>query len=179
MSDRKTVPTDQAPTTTATSTVRELRGDLFSAETALAHCVSACFHMNKGVARLFKHRFDGVTDLIAQKKRVGEAAVLACPPPASANDDAKKNKTVGASSGRFLYYLVTKDKFWQKPTYQALRSALLDMRKHAQVHGVTAIAMPRIGCGLDKLEWSRVLQLIRDVFSAESGIVVTVYTKES
>ena len=30
--------------------------------------------------------------------------------------------------------------------------------------GITKLAMPLIGCGLDKLEWNRVKDVIEDVF---------------
>jgi len=34
--------------------------------------------------------------------------------------------------------------------------------------------MPRIGCGLDKLKWDRVVAMIREVF-ADVDMAITVY----
>uniref|UniRef100_A0A3B3V4S6 O-acyl-ADP-ribose deacylase 1 n=1 Tax=Poecilia latipinna TaxID=48699 RepID=A0A3B3V4S6_9TELE len=56
---------------------------------------------------------------------------------------------------RFIYYLITKKKASQKPTYDSLRQSLEDMKSHCLQNGVNRISIPRIGCGLDKLQWSR------------------------
>ena len=59
---------------------------------------------------------------------------------------------------------VTKEKYFHKPTYASLRSSLEAMRDHAIQHNVKEIAMPKIGCGLDKLEWVKVVEVIKEVF---------------
>jgi hypothetical protein len=38
--------------------------------------------------------------------------------------------------------------------------------------------MPRIGCGLDGLQWPKVRQLIQRVFS-DSELTITVYSREN
>ena len=62
------------------------------------------------------------------------------------------------------FNLVTKDKCWQKPTYKALREALEDMKKQVVTLKIKYLAMPLIGCGLDRLEWDRVRELLEKVF---------------
>ena len=49
---------------------------------------------------------------------------------------------------------------------------------HAAMYGVSAIAIPRIGCGLGQMNWQGVVKMLRDVF-AYSDIHVAVYTLES
>ena len=46
------------------------------------------------------------------------------------------------------------------------------------MHGVSTIAVPKIGCGLDQMNWQGVVKMLRDVF-AYSDIHVVVYTLES
>ncbi len=75
---------------------------------------------------------------------------------------------------RFVYYLVTKQKYWNKPTYGTLRSSLEAMNKHCQENGVRDLCMPKIGCGLDGLQWPKVADIIQDVFK-NSNIKVVVY----
>ena len=70
---------------------------------------------------------------------------------------------------------VTKEKYWNKPTYGTLRLSLGAMRDHCAVHGVTKLSMPRIGCGLDGLQWNKVVEIIKDVFK-ETNVKITVYT---
>ncbi len=75
---------------------------------------------------------------------------------------------------RYVYYLITKEKYWQKPTYETMRSSLEAMKKHCEQHDVTYVAMPKIGCGLDRLQWGKVAEIIKQVFST-TNIAVTVY----
>jgi hypothetical protein len=77
---------------------------------------------------------------------------------------------------RFIYYLVTKERtgFGCYPTYKTLQSSLLAMRKHMLANGVKFLAMPQIGCGLDKLEWNRVTVLLHNVFENDD-FDVTIY----
>jgi O-acetyl-ADP-ribose deacetylase (regulator of RNase III) len=140
----------------------EVKGDLFSCpEThSLAHCISADVVMGKGIALLFKQRFGGVDVLRAQRKQTGEVAVLQPSP-----------------GGRFVYYLVTKPRWMNKPTYEDLSSSLMAMRAHCTKNNVKHVAMPRIGCGLDGLDWTKVKSLISNIFCHEACAVesVTIY----
>ncbi|CAI5648122.1 unnamed protein product [Oreochromis niloticus] len=133
-------------------------GDLFScpAHEALAHCISEDIRMGAGIAVEFKKRFQGVTELKEQKKVTGQCAVL-------------------KSDGRFVYYLITKKKASQKPTYESLRQSLEDMRSHCLKNQVSRISMPRIGCGLDRLKWTSVSEILDQVFK-HTDISITVYS---
>lgn len=74
-----------------------------------------------------------------------------------------------------LFNLVTKEHYWDKPTYSSLERALKWMAK-TYMHNyiinsmdgteaeTTTIVMPRIGCGLDQLEWTKVKNIIFRVF---------------
>jgi O-acetyl-ADP-ribose deacetylase (regulator of RNase III) len=139
--------------------ISEVKGDLFSVVDSntwsLAHCVSACFHMNKGIAKTFKKRFGSVQDLLEQKKTPGSVAVL-------------------KHQDNFIYYLVTKEKFYQKPTMKSLEKSLVEMRDHCVQNNVTRLAMPRIGCGLDKLDWNKVQNLVSTIFQ-DTSIEIRVF----
>jgi len=76
---------------------------------------------------------------------------------------------------RYIYYLVTKDRYFHKPKLDDLCSSLKCALTHCQNHGVTRLAMPRIGCGLDKLNWADVSQALKEIF-VKNGISVTVFT---
>jgi O-acetyl-ADP-ribose deacetylase (regulator of RNase III) len=131
-------------------------GDLFSSPDALAHCVSRDFRMGAGVALEFRTRFGKVPELLAQTKSVGEVAVLDRDPP--------------------LFYLVTKEAYYHKPTLETLRASLASLALECRARGVRRLAIPRLGCGLDRLRWPDVERLIRSTLADDLDLV-TVYTR--
>ena len=134
------------------------RGNLFSAskEYSLAHCVSKDLNMGAGIATEFKRRFGRVNSLKLQNKGIGDVALLQLP------------------DGRCIFYLITKLKYWQKPTYANLSRSLHKLRYLCDKHGVARLAMPRIACGIDRLSWSKVKELLTRIFR-NSNIKLTVY----
>ena len=60
--------------------------------------------------------------------------------------------------------LITKEKYSHKPTYATLRGALERMKEECCLYNIQKVAMPLIGCGLDKLKWEQVSAIIREVF---------------
>lgn len=48
------------------------------------------------------------------------------------------------------------------------------MRRLAEEHGVKKIAMPKIGCGLDRLQWPDVEARIRSVFDDTEDVEILV-----
>ena len=75
---------------------------------------------------------------------------------------------------RFIYNLVTKEKYCDTPLYESLGKSLEAMKVHCLAHGVESISMPRIGCGLDGLSWPAVRTMIKNVFQLET-VRITVY----
>ena len=97
--------------------------------------------MGGGIALTFKKKFNRVNYLKKQDKDVGEVAVL-------------------KDSERWIYYLITKEHYYQIPKYYNLKNALKAMRKHCERHNVKYVAMPKIGCGLDRLDFTIVKYII-------------------
>ena len=126
-------------------------GNLFESKDSLAHCISSDFKLSAGIARSFKRKFQYIF-------------------PESTNSPL----FVQQVDDRFIYHLVTKKRFFQKPTYDSFRRPLEAMTQHANKHKVTEISMPKAGCGLDRLEWYKVERLIREI-CAHSNFTITVY----
>ena len=70
---------------------------------------------------------------------------------------------------------MTKEKYSDKPDLKTLAITLQNMQAHATIHGNTTIAIPKIGCGLDQMNWQDVVKLLRDIF-AYSDIQIVVYS---
>lgn len=126
--------------------------DLFSVDDDyyLAHCISADFAMGKGIAREFDERFDMRHQLRVKYPRYMQLWRMSIPGDA-------------LMIGR-VFNLVTKERYYQKPTYDPLRESLEVMKNLAIRKGIEKIAMPKIGCGLDRLRWDKVSEMIQDVF---------------
>ena len=136
----------------------EFEQDLFECDEgdAMAHCVSRDLKMGAGIALEFRDAFNNVDILKKQEKKVGEVAIL----PAGES---------------FIYYLVTKEEFHDKPSYATLASSVQAMKDHCISNDVKSLAMPRIGCGLDGLDWKEVTAILKTVFM-NTGIKIKIYT---
>ena len=128
--------------------VHEEKMDLFKAPQGyhLAHCISTDFALGAGVAKQIDAAFNMRNKLKSRWSMPNQFKWPCC-------------LTVGN-----VFNLVTKEKYWHKPTLETLEAALKDMRAYAINMQVTRIAMPRIGCGLDKLSWKDVKPMIEEIF---------------
>ncbi|QZN78112.1 MULTISPECIES: macro domain-containing protein [Paenibacillus] len=135
----------------------ERQQDLFDLgdDYMLAHCISADARMGKGIAVQFCERF-GLENLQEQAKQEPLEIGRCYPVERTLN-------------------LVTKAKFSNKPTYQSLTNAVKSMRDVCVMEGITKLAMPRIGCGLDRLKWEKVSPIIQEAF-ADTDVEIIVCT---
>lgn len=136
--------------------ITELKENLFSSDDNLGHCVSRDYVMGAGIAVEFKRRFKRVEKLKAQNTPVGGCSVLNI-------------------NGRYIFYLVTKEKCYQKPTYESLIKSLKAMRSYCRENHITSVSIPKIGCGLDRLDWSNVKKILIELFQDEN-MHITVYS---
>ena len=125
--------------------------NLFESKDSLAHCISSDVKMSAGIARSVKRKF-----------------------PFNFPESTNSSLFVQQLDNRFIYHLVTKKRFFQKPTYDSLRQSLQAMTKHGNNYKVTHISMPKAGCGLDRLEWHKVERLIKKI-CAQSSLTIIVY----
>jgi len=125
-------------------TLTERKCNLFTVNKAytLAHCISSDYSLGAGIAVEFKKRYH----LSEKLKEVGTGACPAC---------------IYVNG---VFNLVTKKKYWGKPTYENLKKSLEMMKSFAIKYEINAIAMPKIGCGLDRLQWPKVREIISEVF---------------
>lgn len=74
-----------------------------------------------------------------------------------------------------VYNLITKKYSSGKPTYQSLQNALDDMATQiSQNKDIEELIMPKIGCGLDRLNWNEVKNMIIKTFQ-NTNLIITVY----
>ena len=78
---------------------------------------------------------------------------------------------------RYIYSLVTKERFRDKPNLLTLSKTLDGMNIHVNTNGVSTIAIAKLGSGLDQTHWQKDLKLIRDIF-VYADVQIVVYTLE-
>lgn len=127
--------------------------DLFSVpeDYYLAHCISADFGMGKGIVVEFNKRFN-------MKQKITELY------PDGFRDPDGYYEPIGCVLIDKVFNLITKKRYFDKPTYYSLEGALYFMREICQDNGIKKVAMPFIGCGLDRLKWNKVSNIIRKMF---------------
>ena len=132
----------------------EVKGNLFDEPykegDIYAHCISEDFEMGAGIAREFRERFP----VFAEKKEF------------FVNDyKPSKNRRlyVVKSDNILIANLVTKKRYWHKPTYATIETSIWSLRKYVENHPeIKRIIMPRIGSGLDRLSWREVKVILKE-----------------
>lgn len=130
--------------------IKEETRDLFTTDPdyALVHCISSDFALGAGIALRFNQM--GVKKALKENfesKWDGRGYCIRTDVPQ-----------------RTVYNLITKKNYWHKPTYKTLGESLEDLKAQLDRDDCKRIAMPLIGCGLDKLEWNKVYKCLCAVF---------------
>ena len=113
----------------------EEKRDLFSVpeDYYFVHCVSADFALGKGIALEFKKRFDMKNRLKATEETDSKCLLI-----------------------DRVFNLITKETWRRKPTMESVKESLSELRQQVDEKGIKKLAMPKIACGLDGLEWENV-----------------------
>jgi len=131
---------------------------------SIAHCINADFAMGAGIADQLNMEF-GIRAELEEMidpavRRIGNVVVL------------KRQLANGAIVS--IFNLITKATARDRPTYEDFTLAVTRLRDSCLHQRVTSLGIPRMGCGIDRLEWPRVRSILESTF-AESGISLTVY----
>lgn len=142
-----------------------IKGDIFTAPDnySICHCISADFKLGAGIAYEIDKRFGTRDDLfrlfpdyynIFKANNYDSSCILA---------------------GRIIN-LVTKEKYYHKPSYNSLYKSLLLMKDLCIRNNIYHIAMPEIGCGLDGLKWDKVYPMIDKLFGKDVEFHIIIYS---
>lgn len=113
-----------------------------------AHCISLDCKMGAGIAVEMKKKFH----LGGLKFAID-------------NFDLQPIKVPVCFRHNGVLNLITKNKYYGKPTYDTMQGALASMWYLIKANlEIKKIAMPKIGCGLDGLSWPKVEEIIKELF---------------
>ena len=112
-------------------------------------CISSDFKMGKGIALEFNRIFNCKNELVKEFKNFKWENTGRC--------IKAKNSIV--------FHLITKNRYWDKPTYRTLKESLMELKTLCLEQNIKKLVMPKIGCGLDKLQWNTVKENIIKIFN--------------
>lgn len=113
----------------------------------LAHCITGDFSLGAGVAKKIDSTFNMKEKLHrfftpGAKYHLGDALLV---------DN--------------IFNLVIKSDSTKKAKYKRLRATLEDMKDQMEDNMITKIAIPKLGCGHEGMDWDRVKGIIEEVFA--------------
>jgi O-acetyl-ADP-ribose deacetylase (regulator of RNase III) len=125
-------------------TYSEEKGNLFSANKKyhLCHCIASDARMGAGIAVKFVENYPYIKSLRKTINNVGTCIKI-----------------------KRVLNLITKKVSNGRPTYQSLEKSLIDCKNICIKENIKFIAMPKIGCGLDGLQWENVREMIKIIFN--------------
>lgn len=151
---------------------KEIYDDLFNKSiyedgSWYVQCISADLRMGRGIAEQFNDHFD-------MKRRLMEKYEL--------DYTTKAFKKQGAEvifcPGIPVFNLITKEHYWDKPTLSSMTEALKLLKFYCEAYDIKRLLMPKIGCGLDKLEWKDVKRIIFKIFDKSDIEIVVCKLRE-
>ena len=117
---------------------------MFHQPNSIGHCISADARMSKGFADFLSHRIPCLRSTCCKAKLfMGQIFPF-----------------WDSTGKRYIYNFVTKERFYVKPNLSTLSKTLEAMKIHASMNGVSTIAIPKLGCGLDQMNWQEVVKLL-------------------
>ena len=138
---------------------RLIQDDIFNhKECYYAHCISRDYALGAGIAVEFDKRYDMRNRLLK----------LAEEKPETLDEKCIEVENV--------FNLITKEKYWQKPSYKSLEESLLEMKeKLSKNKNIKKLVIPKIGCGLDRLSWDKVEPMVQEIFKDLDIEIVVCY----
>lgn len=138
---------------------RLIQDDVFNHKDCYyAHCISRDYALGAGIAVEFDKRYDMRNRLLK----------LAEEKPETLDEKCIEVENV--------FNLITKEKYWQKPSYKSLEESLLEMKeKLSKNKNIKKLVIPKIGCGVDRLSWDKVEPMVQEIFKDLDIEIVVCY----
>ena len=127
----------------------------------LAHCITADFSLGAGVAK----KIDSIFNMRGKLHRFFTSG-------------AKYHLGDALLIDNVFNLVIERDQA-KKAKYKRLRAALEDMKDQMEENLITKVAIPRLGCGHEGMDWDRVKTIIEEVFvDTNAEILVCLLMKD-
>lgn len=134
-------------------TMKEEKRDLFTVPQGyyLAHCITGDCLLGAGIAKRFNSIYNMRYKLIR----------------AYTWEDTRENLNDFVGEALIIdnvFNLVLKRNINKKPKYKKLKKCLYAMKEQMEDLLITKLAIPKLACGREGLEWEKVREIIEEVF---------------
>ena len=138
---------------------RLIQDDVFNHKDCYyAHCISRDYALGAGIAVEFDKRYDMRNRLLK----------LAEEKPETLDEKCIEVENV--------FNLITKEKYWQKPSYKSLEESLLEMKeKLSKNKNIKKLVIQKIVCGIDILSWDKFEPMVQYIFKDLDIEIVVCY----
>ena len=125
---------------------------------AIVHTVSKDCAMSKGFALMLYKKFHDLREHCKWQVEVND------------RDGNTINQNVlqyiAPILGHQIFSLITKENYNSRLTLESITTALIELCNILLTQNIRCIAMPKIACGLDKMDWSEISALPYNVFNS-------------
>ena len=141
-------------------------GDILMSDTdALVNPVNTVGVMGAGLALRFRHRFPD--NYREYRDACGDGRVCV--------GRVFVHEFRNLSGKRWIINFPTKDHWQEHSRYAWIETGLADMTRRMRELGITSVSLPRLGCGLGGLSWSRVEPMIVTAFGGMDDVIAVIY----
>ena len=143
---------------------------IFNSSMVIVYTVSKDWAMSKGFALMLCKKFPDLRQHCKWQVEVNDRN----------GNTINQNvlQYIAPSLGHQIFSLITKEKYISKPTMEGITTALFELHNILLKQNISCIAMPKIACGLDKMDCSEISALLYNVFNS-SGIKIYVYVSNA
>lgn len=136
--------------------VIERQMSIFELDTkyTIVHCISLDCKMSAGIAKQIDNKIPEM-----------KPALINFIKENNTNFPITINYATTSPNEPAILNMITKENYWNKPTYPDFEKALKEVAEICDYCNVKYLAMPKIGCGLDGLNWNKVKKMIESTFN--------------
>ena len=140
--------------------IKIIQDDLLNYSKHIAHCISSDLAMSKGIALQINKKY-GTRQYLRNHRNHRKPKI----------NDILMHRV---NNKKIIFNIVTKENYFDKPNYDDLETSLENLKLYLIKKEIDEIAMPKIGCGCDKLLWEKVRDILIRVFK-DSNIKILVF----
>jgi His(2)-Cys(2) zinc finger./Integrase core domain. len=136
--------------------IEEYSDSMFTVKDNYALCISRDLELNDKSGIEFKNRFRHQEQLLKENLQIHNVVMV-------------------PNGDKFVFYLITKENYWDKSSYENLFIVFQTLRNLLIKYKQTSISVPKLGTGFDRLKWEKLRSMLRYIFKG-TDIIVRIFS---